>query len=219
MAASANPSGNNQESNGNGASGAVPNDTSAAVGPTQAALRHNPGLAIEWTAEEQSLLEDLLNKYASERNIIRYAKIAMQLKDKTVRDVALRCRWMNEKITDPTAKSASHATNHSNGPPYAQSVITMESDDGISLKAIGGVTGQLLEQNAQALDQISANFTAFKMQENINLFCQVRNSILTILNDLNDMPEIMKQMPPLPVKLNEELANSILPRSSLQNNS
>ncbi|PSR86264.1 ZZ-type zinc finger-containing protein [Actinidia chinensis var. chinensis] len=91
----ANPSGNNQESNGNGASGAVPNDTSAAVGPTQAALRHNPGLAVEWTAEEQSLLEDLLNKYASERNIIRYAKIAMQLKDKTVRDVALRCRWMN----------------------------------------------------------------------------------------------------------------------------
>ncbi|XP_057483302.1 uncharacterized protein LOC130770032 [Actinidia eriantha] len=241
MAASANPSGNNQESNGNGASGVVHNDTLAAVGPTQAALRHNPGLAIEWTAEEQSLLEDLLNKYASERNIIRYAKIAMQLKDKTVRDVALRCRWMNkkengkrrkddhsatrknkdkkEKITDPTAKSASHATNHSNGPPYAQSVITMESDDGISFKAIGGVTGQLLEQNAQALDQISANFTAFKMQENINLFCQVRNSIITILNDLNDMPEIMKQMPPLPVKLNEELANSILPRSSVQNNS
>ena len=60
MAASANPSGNNQESNGNG--GAVPNDTSAAVGPTQAVLRHNPGLAVEWTADEQSLLEDLLNK-------------------------------------------------------------------------------------------------------------------------------------------------------------
>ncbi|XP_057512690.1 uncharacterized protein LOC130794751 [Actinidia eriantha] len=244
MAASANPSGNNQESNGNGATTndvAAPNDNSAAVGPTQAALRHNPGLAVEWTADEQALLEDLLNKYASERNIIRYAKIAMQLKDKTVRDVALRCRWMSkkengkrrkddhsaarknkdkkEKIIDPTAKSASHVTNRSNGPPYAQSVITMESDDGISFKAIGGVTGQLLEQNAQALDQISANFAAFKMQENINLFCQVRNSILTILNDLNDMPEIMKQMPPLSVKLNEELANSILPRSSLQKNS
>ena len=41
---------------------------------------------------------------------------------------------LQEKITDPTAKSASHATNRSNGPPYAQSVITMESDDGISLK-------------------------------------------------------------------------------------
>ncbi|CAA2979579.1 DIV and RAD interacting factor 1 [Olea europaea subsp. europaea] len=81
--------------------------------------------------------------------------------------------------------------------------------------AIGGATGQLLEQSAQALDQISANFAAFKINENINLFCQARNNILAILSDLNDMPELMKQMPPLPVKLNEDLANSILPRSSL----
>ncbi|XP_058198104.1 uncharacterized protein LOC131313679 isoform X2 [Rhododendron vialii] len=247
MAASANPSGNNQQEssrNGNGAAandgGSAPHENSA-VAATQAALRHNPGISVEWTADEQSLLEELLTKYASERNIVRYAKIAMELKDKTVRDVALRCRWMNkkengkrrkedhsstrknkdkkEKVADPMAKSAPHATNRSSGPPYAQPVISMDSDDGISYKAIGGVTGELLEQNAHALDQISANFAAFKMHENINLFCQARNNILTILNDLNDTPEIMKQMPPLPVKLNEELANSILPRSSLQKNS
>ncbi|CAK9137480.1 unnamed protein product [Ilex paraguariensis] len=88
-----------------------------------------------------------------------------------------------------------------------------------SFAAIGGATGQLLEQNAHTLDEISANFNAFKVHENINLFCQVRNNILAIMNDLNDLPEIMKQMPPLPVKLNEELANSILPRSSSQKKS
>lgn len=33
-------------------------------------------------------------RFATEANIIRYAKIAMQLQNKTVRDVALRCRWM-----------------------------------------------------------------------------------------------------------------------------
>ncbi|THG19920.1 hypothetical protein TEA_011265 [Camellia sinensis var. sinensis] len=339
MAASANPSGNNSNNNNdqegssanaNGATNngsSVPHDNSP-VGPTQAALRHNPGLSVEWTPDEQYLLEDLLNKYSSERNIVRYAKIAMQLKDKTVRDVALRCRWMNakltnacssgtlffisiscflrfpvcdtlalsgppwpllssspvdrgslchvqgrllplvlprstpafpvshctgfltldkeawweqkkengkrrkedhnsarknkdkkEKITDPMAKSASHVTNRSNGPPYAQSVISMDSDDGISYKAIGGVKGELLEQNGQALEQISANFASLRIHENINLFCQTQNNILTILNDMNDMPEIMKQMPPLPVKLNEELANSILPPPSLQKNS
>ncbi|THG00236.1 hypothetical protein TEA_018041 [Camellia sinensis var. sinensis] len=312
MAASSNPPGNNnQEGSGNG-NGATNNGSSvlhdnAVVGPTQAALRHNPGLAVEWTSDEQSLLEDLLTKFGSERNIVRYAKIAMQLKDKTVRDVALRCRWLSsaryrgytskhpwssvqcrwpylhvtpsmglpipngdprhpswmlkacpwgcplalvgekkengkrrkddhnssrkskdkkaypcpsvdglrhlsdvEKVTDSMAKSVSHAVNRSNGPPYAQPVISVDSDDGIPYKVIGGVTGQLLEQNAQALDQISANFTAFTIHENINLFCQARNNILTILNDLNDMPEIMKQMPPLPVNLNEDLANSIL---------
>ncbi|KAL6978944.1 hypothetical protein U1Q18_020611 [Sarracenia purpurea var. burkii] len=244
MAASANPSENNQEVSGNG-NGVINNGSSvppdnAMVGPTQAALRHNPGLAVEWTADEQSLLEELLTKFSSEPNIVRYAKIAMQLNDKTVRDVALRCRWLTkkenrkrrkedhpssrknkdkkEKMTDPTAKSASHAVNRSNGPPYAQPVISMDSDDGISYKAIGGVTGQLLEENAQALDRISANFASFKIDANTNLFCQARDNIFTILNDLSDMPEIMKQMPPLP-NLNEDLANSILPPSSLQKNS
>lgn len=252
MAASANPSPNNNNngstSNGNGTPAAGNNTNGGAaavpdnsvVGPTQSALRHNPGLAVEWAPDEQSLLEELLTKYASDSIVLRYAKIAKKLQDKTVRDVALRCRWMSkkengkrrkddnssrknkdkkEKVTEHLAKSSSHTTNRANGPPYAQSAVSMDSDDGISYKAIGGTAGQLLEQNAQALDQISANFAAFKVHENINLFCQARNNIVSILNDLNDMPEIMKQMPPLPVKLNEELTNSMLPHTSMQKKS
>ncbi|KAM7485937.1 hypothetical protein LguiA_001946 [Lonicera macranthoides] len=53
--------------------------------------------------------------------------------------------------------------NPSNGPPYAPSMVSMEIDDGISYQAIGGATGQLLEQHAQALDQISVNFPALKV--------------------------------------------------------
>ncbi|KAM0044579.1 putative SANT/Myb domain-containing protein [Helianthus debilis subsp. tardiflorus] len=243
MAASANPSANNNNestSNGNGATangGGAAAAENSVVGPTQSALRHNPGLSVEWAPDEQSLLEELLTKYASDSAVLRYAKIAKKLQDKTVRDVALRCRWMTkkengkrrkednnssrknkdkkEKVTEHLAKSSSHATNRANGPPYAQSAVSMDSDDGISYKAIGGTAGQLLEQNAQAFDQISANFAAFKVHENINLFCQAQNNIVSILNDLNDMPDIMKQMPPLPVKLNEELTNSMLPQSSL----
>lgn len=257
MAASTNPSGNrNKSSNGNsnggtnntnnnnnGNASSSNNDIDVpdaeVLGPTIAALRHDSGISLEWTPEEHSLLKDLLAKYASEANIVRYAKIAMQMKDKTSRDVALRCKWMSkkengkrrkedhsrknkdkkEKVTESLPKS-SQGANRTNGPPYAQSmVMSTESDDGISFEAIGGTTGQMLEQNAQALDQISANFTSFKIHENVSLFCQARNNILTILNDnLNDLPEVMKQMPPLPVKLNEELANSILPRPHLSKN-
>lgn len=238
MAASANPSGVNRNGSNNNnnanSSGAVPENTSGSgvslAAPAQTALRHNPGLSLDWTTEEQSMLEDLLSKYSSEANIVRYAKISQALKDKTVRDIALRCRWMNkkengkrrkddhnsrkskdkkEKAIDSLPKS-SQVANRSNGPPYVQPMM-MESDDGISYKAIGGATGQLLEQSAQALDQISTNFSAFKIHENIELFCQARTNILSILNDFHELPEIMKQMPPLPVKLNEELANSILP--------
>uniref|UniRef100_A0A453CB16 Uncharacterized protein n=2 Tax=Aegilops tauschii TaxID=37682 RepID=A0A453CB16_AEGTS len=47
--------------------------------------------------EEQAILDELLVKYASDAPVIRYAKIAMKLPEKTVRDVALRCRWMSKK--------------------------------------------------------------------------------------------------------------------------
>lgn len=33
-------------------------------------------------------------RFAADAPVVRYAKIAMTLTDKTVRDVALRCRWM-----------------------------------------------------------------------------------------------------------------------------
>ncbi|KAF8082065.1 hypothetical protein N665_0850s0016 [Sinapis alba] len=224
--AAANGAAVNSEDNGGGI-------TKVDNSETISALRHNPGISVDWTHDEQSLLEDLLAKYDSEPTIVRYAKIAMKMKDKTVRDVALRCRWMTkkengkrrkedhssrkskdkkEKTTDSSAKSTSHLNVHHNGPSYALPMLPIETDDGISYKAIGGVSGDLLEQNAQMFNQVSSNFSAYQIHENVNILCKARDNILAILNDLNDMPEVMKQMPPLPVKVNQELANSILPR-------
>ncbi|CAI0397043.1 unnamed protein product [Linum tenue] len=204
------------------------------VNPTTASkLKHNPGVSNDWAPDEQSILEDGLAKYSSSSNIIRYAKIAVELKAKTVRDVALRCRWMTrkesgkrrkddnlarkgkdkkEKLTDaPTKPSSSRA----NAPAYTNTVVPIDSDDGISFKTIGGVTGELLEQNALALSQITSNLSTMQIQENVNLLCRTRDNILQIMNNLNDAPEVMKQMPPLPVKMNEELANTILPRPNI----
>ncbi|KAJ0051339.1 hypothetical protein Pint_03147 [Pistacia integerrima] len=202
MAASANPLGNNQEGSSaaqksTSANGGVISSNGGANTPaadttaTTSALRHNTGISLEWTPDEQSILEDLLAKFASDSTLVRYAKIAMQLKDKTVRDVALRCRWMTiytyfqkkengkrrkedhnsarknkdrkEKATDSSAKSSSHLTTRPNGPSYAPPLIPMDTDDGIPYKAIGGVTGELLEQNSQMFNQISANFAAFQV--------------------------------------------------------
>ncbi|KAJ8559413.1 hypothetical protein K7X08_003471 [Anisodus acutangulus] len=239
MAASANPSADNNNGGQEGTNSATSNGVSvpanSVIDPTKAALKNSAYLSVDWTPEDHSLLKELLVEYASDNKLHCYAKIAVQLKNKCVRDIVLRCRWMNKKengkrrkedhssrknkdkkeeVTESMPKST-HVANLTNGPPYAQAVMSMDSDGGISYQAIGGPSGQLLEQNAQALDQISANFAAFKIQENINLFFQARNNILTILNDLNDVPENMDQMPPLPVKLNEELANSILQRPPL----
>ncbi|OIW01866.1 hypothetical protein TanjilG_07161 [Lupinus angustifolius] len=60
-------------------------------------LKHDAGLAVEWSVDEQYKLEESLVQYADEPSILKYIKIAASLRDKTVRDVALRCRWMTRK--------------------------------------------------------------------------------------------------------------------------
>ncbi|XP_024031933.1 uncharacterized protein LOC112094671, partial [Morus notabilis] len=208
----ANPSGNHQESShpsssfngGNPANGnsAAPTSAPESAGAAMA-MKHNPGISMDWTADEQAILEEGLSKFSTESSIIRYAKIAMQLQNKTVRDVALRCRWMNkkenskrrkeehnlsrkskdkkERVTDPSAKSSQYAAR-SNVPPYAPPMIPMDNDDGISFKEIGGDIGDLLEQNSDFLNQISVNIAGYQLQENVNLFCQTRSNIINIMN-------------------------------------
>ncbi|KAD4982862.1 hypothetical protein E3N88_19533 [Mikania micrantha] len=60
-------------------------------------LKHDTGLAVEWSVDEQRKLEEGLSKFADEPSIMKYIKIAAMLHDKTVRDVALRCRWIAKK--------------------------------------------------------------------------------------------------------------------------
>ncbi|PPD89537.1 hypothetical protein GOBAR_DD13523 [Gossypium barbadense] len=56
--------------------------------------KHEAGFAVEWSIDEQYILEDSLEKYKDEPSIMKYIKFAATLPDKTVRDVALRCWWM-----------------------------------------------------------------------------------------------------------------------------
>lgn len=48
---------------------------------------------FKFSSHDVNLLFDSC-RYADEPSIMRYIKIAATLRDKTVRDVALRCRWM-----------------------------------------------------------------------------------------------------------------------------
>jgi hypothetical protein len=207
------------------------NGSNATPPPETPSSKLNP---TDWTYEEQVILDEGLIKFRSECIVSRYAKIAVLLPNKSVRDVALRCRWMNkkenskrrkeetmrkekdkkERVIDPPALS-SRLTAQPNIPSYAMPSIPTNYGDGISFRAIGGPTGELLEQNQQAFSRISANFAALQIQDNINLLYQTRNNILRITKDLNEFPTMLRKMPPLPVKVNEELANTILPPPSL----
>ncbi|XP_021752216.1 uncharacterized protein LOC110717760 [Chenopodium quinoa] len=245
MAASANPSGNqhHQEQSSFNGGGPAASTSNGNSGPghdnsgTGSAMKHNPGIATDWTAEEQAILENGLTRYASVSSIIRYAKVAMDLPNKTVRDVALRARWMNkkemskrrkddhsrknkdkrEKVTESSSKSSQLHASRPGGHTYPVPAVPLDDEDGISYKAIGGHVGELLEQNKQFFQQISANFSSYQIQENISLFRQAYDNIKKLLNNngnVDDTPEIMRQMPQLPVKLNEELTMAIIPASN-----
>uniref|UniRef100_A0A2P2JS44 Uncharacterized protein MANES_07G075900 n=1 Tax=Rhizophora mucronata TaxID=61149 RepID=A0A2P2JS44_RHIMU len=185
-------------------------------------LKHDTGLAVEWSVDEQLKLEEGLGKYADEPSILRYIKIAATLREKTVRDVALRCRWMTRKRRKAEEFNAGKKVN-SWKDKLVESSSKMNATSALSQSMVGynlitqrisGTANHLLEQNAQAFSQITANLSAFKLQDNIDLFCEARNNITAILNHMRDMPGIMSQMPPLPVCLNEDLASRVLPNST-----
>ncbi|KAL8511625.1 hypothetical protein ACS0TY_018144 [Phlomoides rotata] len=151
--------------------------------PVLKSLLYNQHISIDWTSEEQSIFEYLLEKYATEIPIIRYARIAQALPKKSIRDVTFRSVWMRE-----------------NG--------KRKSDDISGNKSIVGQScGSLIEFNAQMLDQIDSNFSDLKIHENINLLNQTRENIHTIVEDL---PKIYEDIIP-PFKINEDRANFVLP--------
>ncbi|KAK4413676.1 hypothetical protein Salat_2780400 [Sesamum alatum] len=196
-------------------------------------LKHDTGLAAEWSEEEQYKLEEGLVKYSNEPKIMRYIKTAASLNEKTVRDVALRCRWMTrkrrkpedhnlgkkmkdrkDKLVESSLKNNTSSASSVIVPPYSLTTKHHHHRSDYMLSGVLSCTaGYLLEENNQAFGQISANLSTLKLQENIDLFSRTRDNITTILNDMGSMPGIMSRMPPLPVLLNEDLTSSVFPHS------
>ncbi|KAK1438097.1 hypothetical protein QVD17_03900 [Tagetes erecta] len=202
----------------------IGNSCASSVSDSVPGLKHDAGLAVEWSVEEQLKLEEGISIYADEPNIMKYIKIAATLRDKTVRDVALRCRWLTSKRRkqdelklarklkdkkDKLVELSSKPTISSNSAmkvaPFSVTMNNRIQSGGIHLEALSISTRHLLEQNRQVLGQISANISALKLQDNVNLFSHAKNNITAILNDMRCIPG-----PPLPVSLNTNLANTIL---------
>ncbi|CAH1416649.1 unnamed protein product [Lactuca virosa] len=205
-----------------------PNSSGSVLADSIPGLKHDAGLAVEWSAEEQHKLDEGLSQFADEPSIMRYIKIAATLRDKTVRDVALRCRWMARKrrkqeglnmgkklkdkkdtLVESFTKPSISSVPTLNVAPFSVTMNNHVQIDSITFEALSGSIRNLLEQNNQVIGQISANISSMKLQDNIDLFNHMKNNITTILNNMRYMPG-----PPFPVSLNEDLAHSILPTSS-----
>ncbi|XP_051143498.1 uncharacterized protein LOC127259923 isoform X2 [Andrographis paniculata] len=150
-------------------------------------LLYNPGLSVVWTPQEQAVLDELLLKYAPIYDLLEcYALISNSLENKTIRDVALRCKWMSyqNRMEDIWFMCPS---NGSSNTQFA------ENDE---MSEINEPAKQILEGNSQSLNQISANLAGYQIDRNMNLFSKVRENIYHLWHQSND-PRFMQRMPDL----------------------
>ncbi|CAE5962727.1 unnamed protein product [Arabidopsis arenosa] len=195
-------------------------------------LKHEASLAVDWSVEEQYVLEKGLAKFKDEPQVTKYVKIAATLPDKSVRDVAMRCKWMtngirfyskNEekgknivpgtkvsyrKLVDLPPKLNMFSTVPQQNATYAMNHMCQSAR--MPFEGLSDAVMERLRQNAQAFSQISSNLSVCKPQDNVSLFYMARNNISAILNDMKEMPGIISRMPPLPVSINNDLASSLM---------
>ncbi|PKA65176.1 hypothetical protein AXF42_Ash013297 [Apostasia shenzhenica] len=193
-------------------------------------LKHDSGLAAEWTCEEQNLLNEGLIRFAGETRIIKYVKIAALFPNKTVRDVALRMRWLekhglakrhkleehyagrrivkrNEKLPHSYSSRNVHIL-HSNSMPYSPMTHPVRGNNSFSCEGspLDGTAQQLMDDTTKFLSQIATNIESL---QNLNVSSNVQ-----LFSSMRYMPGIMSQMPPLPISVNDELLREILPNAS-----
>ncbi|KAJ0229110.1 Uncharacterized protein HA466_0319120 [Hirschfeldia incana] len=203
----------------------VPPSTSTTTGlifPANYGIKPEAALVMDWSVEEQYVLENGLAKLKEEPKISKYVKIAAALPDKTVRDVALRCRWMTRKrrkraetsagknISNRKVVDTSPELNMLANVPQQNALYVMNDmchTTRMPFEGPNDVVMNLLQQNAQAFSQISYNLSTYK--DNISLFYQARNNINAILTNMKEMPGIMSRMLPLPVSVNDDLASRL----------
>ncbi|XP_006647555.1 uncharacterized protein LOC102721239 [Oryza brachyantha] len=203
-------------------------------------LKYAAPMAVDWSYPELQLLNDGLLKYANEPGIMKYIKIAAMLPEKTVRDVAMRCQWMAKKERAPRRKKSdehslgkktkdrkdkmvesSWATNQhvrttdviSSSDVACNNVHDNQFQSGAS--EIDRAMLNVLEENAQLLKKIGENIMTSQAHNNIDLFHHARRNIIDLLQSMSQMPGIMSEMPPLPVSMDDRLANYILPAVNL----
>lgn len=184
-------------------------------------------ISLDWTEEEQRTFEAGLARYPPAMDAPqRYVKLAASLPRKSVRDVALRARWrvnqqllkkrkgLEQQLAAPAARKHGLPLGAPGVPAPAYpgaALLPPLPPDSAGGAIVEGPIAQLLDANFSILGQFRSNMGAFKVAENTQLLAAFRDNILAVINQMEAMGGVMAQMPPLPVRMNVDLANSFLP--------
>jgi|AntAceMinimDraft_12_1070368.scaffolds.fasta_scaffold04563_2 hypothetical protein len=77
--------------------------------------------------------------------------------------------------------------------------------------AVDSAIGELLSLNVGLVGRVRDNMNRMEVGDNIDLLSRLRDNILSITENMNNTPGIMSQMPQLPLQMDVNLANAILP--------
>ena len=193
------------------------------------------GVSLDWTDDEQRTLEAALARLPPERvpALERYVRAATALPRKSVRDVALRARWtalqvsLKRRTTVEPARRPGAPPRAPAPPPPPPPPPPLGGGAAAATRAFLGAgaprapsppppageagVAALLDANLALLHQFRANMAAFRVAENTALLVRFRDNILAVIAGMEAMGGVMARMPPLPVKLNVDLANNFLP--------
>lgn len=78
-------------------------------------------------------------------------------------------------------------------------------------EAVDSMAGVMLNANVPLIGEIQENMFNGRVGNNVELLSQLRDNIMSIIDDMNATPGMMNQMPQLPVQLDFNLANALLP--------
>ncbi|WOL11265.1 hypothetical protein Cni_G20027 [Canna indica] len=173
-------------------------------------------IRVDWSPEESSILEDEMSKCASvERLVDHFANVVSRLQGlkhdasqyKGICDVALRYRWMmgrtsNNKENCEEGKDENNLSKNGGDRKDAKPATTNNAPP---CDAINDQMWMLLQQNLVALKLISENIDNSKLEDNIMLFLQTRENILTILEELR-----RRKLPPLGIEIDEDLTRLVI---------
>lgn len=205
--------------NGKAAGGGVGGAPREASGKPPAAIDNGH----YWSPDEQQTLEAQKRSFEARPELTslqRYTLAAAELPAKSIRDVALRVKWMSRKETGKRKKAPGGEEAPSK--PGKRPVLAEKAARGGAGGRGGagnagagkgdlGTTEKYLHHNLKLIEEIKRNMAACKVAENTEVLGRIRDHIMAILASMGSMPGIMRQMPPLPIQLDLELANRILP--------
>jgi len=171
----------------------------------------------KWNEEEQHQLDLALKKFPSEKfsPLGRYIKISGLLPQKSVRDVALRVKWLSKREEKKKKKGSESAgkrkQDKADKAAGAASWQRQQSPVGEKANQLYASITEVLDRNIVVIKQIQQNMMHNKVRENTDLLLKFRENLIKAQGVMTNTGGIMKQMPPLPAQVNQQLVQAVLP--------